>query len=178
MSLSNDMTRLTTDIGRLAEDIQQAAKVREIAIGDLRGAVRDTMAASATMRGEMLRDYRAETHKFLDALVKDVAAHRHATASQVTRMASVRRKSAKLIRTGLRRQVGGIAKQTRALRTAAEAMVRSMASANHKMAERQRAALVAGHRKLRSEMAHFLGGLHQDRMKARNVWAARSAAGA
>lgn len=163
MSQSQDMSRLT-------EEIRQAGKFRRSAIEAMREATKSTLAACATMRGEMLRDYRVQTRRFLADMAKDVAAHRHATASQVTRMASARRKASRQMHSALERQVSLIAKKTKDLRAAAASAVADFSSGHRKMAKQQKASLNSARRKLRAESARVVGAMHADRMKARALW--------
>lgn len=188
MSQSNDMDRLT-------KELRQAGKFRMAAIKEMRRAAKSTLEACATMRGEMARDYRAQTQKFLASLAKDVAAHRRATASQIertqkflasqfkdvaadrrgtanqiARCKSSRRKAAGPMRAGRQNQVDAIRKRAEELRAAAALAVTNFASANEKMAKRQRASLASDRRKLRTHMAGFLGAIHADQMKAHNIW--------
>ncbi len=165
------------------------------AIKEMRQAAKSTLEACATMRGEVARDYRAQTQKFLASLAKDVAAHRHATAhqiaqiqkflasqfkdvaadrrgtaNQIARCKNNRRKAAGPMRTGLRRQVDAIKERAEELRSAAAQAVTNFASANEKMAKRQRASLAVDRRKLRTHVSGFLGAIHADQMKAHNIW--------
>jgi hypothetical protein len=180
---------------RLTKDLRQAGKFRMTAIKEMRRAAKSTLAECATMRGEMARDYRAQTQKFLASLAKDVAAHRRATASQiaqiqkflgsqfkdvmadrratgsqVSRFKSSRRKAASGMQASLHHQVEAIKKRTDELRAAAAQAMKNFASANEKMAKRQQASLAADRRKLRTHVAGFLGAIHADQMKAHNTW--------
>ena len=188
MSQANDMDRLT-------KDLRQAGKFRMTAIKEMRRAAKSTLADCATMRGEMARDYRAQTQKFLASLAKDVAGHRRATAAQIAqtqkflagmcrdvgahrraaaneiaRFRSTRSKAANQMRSSLRRQVGAIKERAEELRSAAAQAVTNFASANEKMAKRQRASLAVDRRKLRTHVSGFLGAIHADQMKAHEFW--------
>jgi len=185
------------EMGRLTKDLRQATEFRKSAIDAMRAATNATLTAFATMRGEMARDYRVQTHKFLSSLTRDVAAHRRATAhqiaqtqkflggkakdvaahrnatmNQVARFGSARRKATSQLRSSLERQVGALVERTREFRDVAAQIVPTLASAHQKMAKQQRASLDAGHRKLHASMAKALGALHADRMKAHDIWAA------
>ena len=169
---------LSTGMDRLTKDIRRAAQFRKAAIGDLCSAVKSTLAACATMRGGMARDYRAAAQEFLATLAKEIASHRRATMTNIAQLGSARRKTGSQMRSGLLRQVGAIMKQTRDLRAAAVQTVMSMAAGNHKMAAGQRASLGAGRRKLQTDMAGFLDALHADRLKAHGMWSTARFAGA
>lgn len=181
MSQSSDMDRLT-------KDLRQAGKFRMTAIKEMRKAAKSTLEACATMRGEIARDYRAQTQKFLASLAKDVAGHRRATAHQIAhtqsflagmckdvgnhrraaaheiaRFRTTRSKAASHLRTGLRRQADAMTKQT-------ENFMASLASAHKDMAKRQRSSLATGRRKLAAQIDSFLGAVHADRMKALDIW--------
>lgn len=185
----------SSDMDRLTKDLRQAGKFRMAAIKEMRQAAKSTLKACATMRGEVARDYRAQTQKFLASLAKDVAAHRHATAhqiaqiqkflgsqckdvtahrrateNQISRFKSSRRKAASGMQASLHNQVEAIKKRTEELRAAAAQAVTNFASANEKMAKRQRASLAVDRRKLRTHVSGFLGAIHADQMKAHNIW--------
>lgn len=166
---------------RLTKHLRQEGKCRMAAINEMRRAVKSTLAECATMRGEVAREYRAKTQKFLAALPKDLAAHRRATASQIaetqrslagmgrdvanemTRFNATRNKAANHMRSSLRRQVAAVAKQ-------AEHFLESAASAHTAMAKRQRASLASGRRHLAAHTASFLHAAHADQVKAHNIW--------
>ena len=189
------MMSQSREMGRLTKDLRQASELRRSAIDAMRQATKSMLTACATARGEMAQDYRMQAHKFLASLTRDVAAHhratahhvaqtrkflssmgrdvaagRNATVSQIARLASARRKAASQLRSGLQRQVGAIVEQTREFRNAAAQIVPTLASAQQKMAKRQRASLEAGHRKLRASMNGVIGAIHADRMKAHEIW--------
>lgn len=168
---------LSTDMDRLTAEIRQAAEFRKAAINDLRGAVKSTLAACATMRGEAARDFRAESQKYLAALAKDTAAlakevsrQQRATATHMTRVASARRKAGRKMRSNLSREVGAIMKEAHALQAGAIDMVMSLGVASQKRAEQQRAVLGGARRKLRADNSRSVGGMRADRMKARAMW--------
>lgn len=168
-------------MNRLTKDLRQEGKFRMAAINEMRRAVKSTLAECATMRGEVAREYRAKTHKFLATLPKDLAAHRRATASQIAetqrslagmwrevanemaRFRAVRNKAAIHTRSSLRRQVGAIAKQT-------EHFLASAGSAHSAMGKRQHASLASGRRQLATQTAGFLHAAHTDQEKAHNIW--------
>jgi len=166
---------------RLTKDLRQEGKFRMAAINEMRQAVKSTLAECATMRGEVARDYRAKTQKFLATLPKDLAAHRRETASQIAetqrclagmwrdvanemaRFRTARSKAAIHTRSSLRRQVAAVAKQT-------ENFLESTASAHHAMGKRQRASLASDRRHLATRTASFLHAAHADQEKAHNIW--------
>ncbi|KAB2873522.1 MAG: hypothetical protein F9K43_05895 [Bauldia sp.] len=160
----------TQAMSRLTREIRQAGEFRRSAIEAMRQATKSTLAACATMRGEMLGDYRAQTQRFLADMAKDVAAHRHATASRVARMASARRKASHQMHGSLERQVGLIARKASDLRAAAASAVAGFSSMHRKMAKQQKASLNSARRKLRADSARVVGAMHADRMKARALW--------
>ena len=197
------MMSQSREMGRLAKDLRQASKLRSSAIDAMRQATESMLMACTTARGEMAQDYRMQAHKFLTSLVKDVAAHRRATAhqvaqtqkflssmgkdvashrnatmNQIARLASARRKAASQLRSSLQRQFGALVEQTREFRSVAAQIVPTCASAHQKMAKRQRASLEAGHRKLHANMTGVLGAIHADRMKAQEIWSALKFGGA
>lgn len=188
MSQSRQMAHLT-------KDLAHASEFRKSAIDAMREATKSLLATCADMRGEMVRDYRARTHKFLTSLsrdvaghrkamahqvvqtqkflgakAKDVAAHRNATMNQIARFGSARHKAASRLRSGLEHQVDAIVMQAASLRSAAADAVAQLASANRKMAKQQKAALKSGHRKLHADTTKFVNAMHGDRMKAHDIW--------
>ena len=82
---------LETEMGRLTNHLSQASQFRASAIDGMRRAAQATLMECATMRGNMMHDYRVQTHKFLASLTKDVAAHRRATTKQVMQVMRPRR---------------------------------------------------------------------------------------
>jgi septal ring factor EnvC (AmiA/AmiB activator) len=182
---------------RLTKELRQAGKLRMAAIREMRHATRSTLSECASMRGEMAREYRAQTQKFLASLAKEVAAQRHAavgqiaqtqkflaaqfkgvaagrhaTGNSIARMKSSRRKAAGPMRTALQQQVETLKQKSDELRADAAQTVRKLASANEKMAKQQRSALAAERRKLRTHVASFLKTIHADQMKAHDIWKA------
>lgn len=162
----------TAEMGRLTKDFRQASQFRKTAIDDMRRATKSALLDCETLRGETMRDYRAQTQKFLASLVKDVAGHRRATAKHVMRMIGARRKAASQLRDHLQRDMRSLMERTHEFRDAAAQIVPALARAHRKMATRQRASLDGGRRKLRAEVAKFLGAMHADRMGAHGNWAA------
>jgi uncharacterized protein YdbL (DUF1318 family) len=183
------------EMGRLTKDLCQASELRKSTIDAMRQATKSMLTACARARGEMVREYRLQAHRFLVSLTRDVAAHhratanhiaqtrkslgamakdvaaqRNATMNQIARLASARRKAASQLWSSLQRQVGAIVDETRELRNAAAQIMPALASDHQKMAKRQRASLDAGHRKLHANMTRILGAIHADRMKAREIW--------
>ena len=183
------------EMARLTKELSQAAAFRKSMIEKMRKATQATLAECAEMRGEMVRDYRAEMQKFLAALsrdvaghrramahqigqtqkqlaatVKNVAAHRNATMSEIAHFANARVRAASRFRTGLQHQVQDIAMQAAQLRDAAGATVVQLANAHRKMAKHQTAGLKAGHRKLHAATMKFVDAMHADRMKTHEVW--------
>ncbi len=124
------------------------------------------LATCTTVRGELGREYAAQTHKFLASLAKDVAAYRRAMAhkiaktrknvaadrqammSQITRWASARSKASNLLHHDLERQATSIMNKTAELRS-------GLADAHGRMAKHQRASLKSGHQKLRADTAQI-----------------------
>lgn len=181
MSQSSEMNGLT-------KELRHAGKLRMAAVKEMREAARSTLASCAQMRGEVARDYRAQTNKFLASLAKDVAAHRHRTAGQIARTQKVisgmakevgalrrsaandivrftgtRSKATAQVRSHLGRQVDAMAKHT-------ESFMSNLASARKQMGKRQHASLAAGRQKLASHVASFLNVVHVDQMKAHDIW--------
>lgn len=168
-------------MNRLTKELRQEGKFRVTAINEMRRAVKATLAECAEMRGEVAREYRAKTQKFLATLPKDLAAHRHATAVQIAatqrtlagmwkdvanemaRFRTIRNKAASNTRSSLRRQVAAIAKQT-------DNFLASAASARSAMSKRQHASLASGRRHLATHTASFLHAAHADQEKAHNIW--------
>jgi hypothetical protein len=182
-------------MARLTKELSQAAAFRKSAIDAMREATRATLAACTEMRGDMVRDYRAEMQKFLAALSRDVASHRRAMAHQVgqtqkhlaaaaknvaaqrnatmngiAHLGTARVRAASRMRSGLAHQVHDIAMQAAQLRDAAGATVLRIADAHRKMAKQQSAALKAGHRKLHTTTMKLVGGMHAERMKTHEIW--------
>lgn len=176
------------EMAHLAKKISRASELRSSAIDAMREATKSSLAACAQMRGEMVRDYRARTHKFLSALTrgvaahrkamahqvaqtqkflgskaKDVAAHRNATMNQIARLRNARGKAASRLRSALQQQMDAMVTQT------AEA-VSQFADGHRKMAKQQKAMLRSGHRKLHKDSVAFVKSMHADRMKAQGIW--------
>jgi hypothetical protein len=82
---------LEAEMGRLTREFSQASKFRTSALDGMRRATKATLMECATMRGNMMHDYRVQTHKFLASLARDVAAHRRATTKQVMQVMRSRR---------------------------------------------------------------------------------------
>ena len=181
MSQSSEMNGLT-------KELRHAGKLRMAAVKEMREAARSTLASCAQMRGEVARDYRAQTNKFLASLAKDVTAHRHRTAGQVARtqkaiagmakevgalrnsaandivrFTGTRCKAAAQVRSRLGRQAGAMAKQT-------ESFMASLANAHKQMGKRQHASLAAGRQKLATQVTSFIDAAHVDHMKAADIW--------
>lgn len=175
-------------MNHLTKDLRHAGKLRMAAINEMREAAKSTLATCATMRGDVARDYRAQTQKFLASLAKDVAAHRHRTtdqiartqkflagmgrdvgalrraaASDIVRFSSARSKAANQMRSRLGHQVDAMTKQT-------ESFLAGVANAHKQMGKRQRASLAAGRQKLATQVASFLNAAHVDHMKAHDIW--------
>lgn len=188
MSRSRQMAHLT-------KELSQAAQFRKAAIEAMREATQATLVECAQMRGEMVRDYRAQMHRFLSALVRDVAAHRRAIAHQIAqtqkflgaearhvaakrndtmneiaRVRNARGRAANGLRRRLQHQVAAIATRSVQLRDAAADAVVQLANAHRKMAKEQKAELKSGRRKLRATTSKVVGAMHADRMKAHEVW--------
>ena len=182
MSQSREMGRLTKDLG-------QASKLRKAATDAMRQATKSMLATCATARGELGREYAAQTHKFLASLGKDVAAFRRAmahkiaktrknvaamkknvaadrqtTMSQMTRWTSARSKASNLLHRDLERQAAAMMNKTAQLRS-------EFANAHRNMAKQQAAALKSGRRKLHAGVARVVDAMHADRMKAHGIWA-------
>ncbi len=174
---------------------RQAAAFRKSSIDAMREATQATLSECAEMRGEMVRDYRADMQKFLAALSRDVAAHRRAMAHQVAQtqkhlvakaknvaaqrnatmndiahFANARMRAASRFRSGLQHQVHDIVTRTAELRDAAGAAVLQLAHAHRKMAKQQAAELKAGRRKLHAGTMKFVDAMHADRMKTHEIW--------
>jgi hypothetical protein len=174
------MTR-ATDMEHLTKALRQEGKFRMAAINEMRRAVKSTLAECATMRGEAAREYRARTQKFLATLPRDLAAHRHATATQIAEtqrclagmwrdvanemahFRAARNKVAKHTRSSLRRQVATVAKE-------AEHFLESAASAHHAMSKRQRSSLASSRQHLAKHTASFLHAAHADQERAHKIW--------
>jgi uncharacterized protein YicC (UPF0701 family) len=177
------------EISRLTKDLGQAAKLRKAATDAMRLATKSMLASCATARGELGREYAAETRKFLASLGKDVAAFRRAMAhqiaktrkdiaamkknvaagrqaamGQVTRWTSARSKASNLLHRDLERQAASIMSKTAQLRS-------EFANVHRNMAKQQEAALKSGHRKLHDGMARVVNVMHADRMKAHGILA-------
>jgi hypothetical protein len=166
---------------RLTQDLRQASRFRMTAIHEMRRATKSALAACATLRGETMRDYRAQTQKFLSSLAKDVSTHRRATTKQVMRMVSSRRKAARELRADLGRQTRSLEERTQDFRNAAAEIGPAFSRARQKMAAQQRASLEAGRRKLgaevgklRSTVRRYQQGVRADLMKAHEIWSAFS----
>lgn len=181
MSQAREMTHLTKELAR-------ATEFRIAAVDGIREATRSLLATCAEMRGDMVRDYRARTQKFLSALsrevaahrkamahqvaqtqkflgakARDVAAHRNATMNQIARFGSSRSKATSRLRGRLQDQVDSIVTQT------TEALSQ-LSDAHRKMAKQQHAMLKSGHRKLHKDTMAYVKSMHADRMKAQDVW--------
>lgn len=174
MSQFQEISRLTKDLGR-------ASELRNEATEAMRAATKSMLATCTTVRGELGREYAAQTHKFLASLAKDVAAYRRAMAhkiaktrknvaadrqammSQITRWASARSKASNLLHHDLERQATSIMNKTAELRS-------GLADAHGRIAKHQRASLKSGHQKLRADTAQFVNAMHADRMKAHANW--------
>ncbi len=177
------------EISRLTKELGQASKLRGAATYAMRQATKSMLTACATTRGELGREYAAQTRKFLASLGKDVAAFRRAMALQIARtqkniaamkknvaadrqamqgrmtgMRSARSKASHLLHRDLERQAASIMSKTAQLRS-------EFANAHRHMAKRQEAALRSGHRKLHDGMARVVNAIHADRMKAHGIWA-------
>ena len=188
MSRSREMSHLT-------KELDQAAKFRKSAIDAMRRTAQATLAACANMRGEISRDYRVRTQKFLASLVRDVAGHRHATTHQIAqtrkflnsmakdvaagrratmnqlaRMTGARRKAGSQMRGNLERQVALIANNVAGIRNAAANAVSELAHAHRRMAKQQEVAPKAGRRKLGADTARFVSAMHTDRTKSHGIW--------
>jgi hypothetical protein len=150
-------------MGRLAADIRQATQFRATAIDGIRQATGAMLGACATMRGEVMRDYRAQTQKVLASLVRDVAAHRRAATKQVMQVARARQKSASQMRAGLVNDVRSLTAMTRDF-------LSNTAGAERKMAKQQEATLEAGRRKLGADVAKMRSATQRDQMGARKIW--------
>ncbi|MFZ1992155.1 MAG: hypothetical protein WAW96_20565 [Alphaproteobacteria bacterium] len=183
------------EMAHLTKDLAHASEFRLAAVDAIREARKSLLATCADMRGEMVRDYRVQTQKFLSALsrdvaghrkamahqvaqtqkflgakAKDVAAHRNATMNQIARFGGARRKAASRLRSSLQHQVDAIVTQSAQLRNAAADAVSEVAKAHRKMAKQQKAALKSGHRKLHADTSKFVNAIHADRMKAHEIW--------
>jgi hypothetical protein len=182
-------------MAHLTKDLAHASEFRLAAVDAMREATKSLLATCADMRGEMVRDYRVRTQKFLSALSRDVAghrkamahqvaqtqkflggkandvaAHRNATMNQIARFGSARHKAASRLRSSLQHQVDAIVTQAAQLRNAAADAVSEVAKAQGKMAKQQKAALKSGHRKLHADTSKFVNAIHADRMKAHEIW--------
>jgi hypothetical protein len=176
-------------MGHLTKELSQAKKFRKSAVENMRRSAQATLKACATMRGEAVRDYRAQTHKFLASLAKDVATFRHGSAHKITqirknvatgsramsnqrqRWTTARHKAGDQMRGALERQVSFIADKVAALRS-------DFSNAHQSMAKHQKTALTAGRRKLRADMTRYVNAAHADRAKAQGIWSAFRLAGA
>jgi len=177
------------EISRLTKELAQASKLRRAATDAMQQATKSMLATCATTRGELGREYAAQTRKFLASLAKDVAAFRRAMAQQIaktqkniaamkknvaadrqamqsrmTAMGSARSKASALLHRDLQRQAASIMSKTAQLRA-------EFANAHRHMAKQQEAALRSGHRKLHDGMARLVNAMHADRMKAHGIWA-------
>lgn len=162
---------LSTDMDRLTREIRQAIDMRHAALDTMRDAVKSTLTANAAARGELARDYRIQAQKYLAALARDVNSQRQATASHVARLGSARRKSSRQMHSDLRRDVGAVMKQAHHLQAETARTMRSLATANSRMAAQQKATLGAGRRKLHADMSGLLGEMRADRIMANAMWA-------
>ena len=161
---------LSTDMDRLTREVRAAVDARHAAVQAMRDDVRSTLAASAATRTALARNYRAEARKHLTALAKDVSTQHRATAAQVKRLRSARRRAGSQMRSGLRRDVDAIMKQAQGLRAETAGIMRSLAAAHAEMAERQKAALGEIRSKLRTGISGLLGDLRIDRIMANTMW--------
>jgi len=177
------------EISRLTKELAQASKLRRAATDAMQQATKSMLATCATTRGELGREYAAQTRKFLASLAKDVAAFRRAMAQQIaktqkniatmkknvaadrqamqsrmTAMGSARSKASALLHRDLQRQAASIMSKTAQLRA-------EFANAHRHMAKQQEAALRSGRRKLHDGMARLVNAMHADRMKAHGIWA-------
>jgi hypothetical protein len=171
----------TKEITRLTKDLDRASKLRKAATDAMRQATKSMLAACGTTRGELGREYAAQTRKFLASLGRDVAAYRRAmahqiaktkknvaadrqaTMSQVARWSGARSKASNLLHRDLERQAASVMTKTAQLRS-------ELANAHRSMANRQEAALKSGHLKLHAGMAKVVNAMHADRMKAHGIW--------
>jgi uncharacterized protein YicC (UPF0701 family) len=175
MSQSREISRLTKDLGR-------ASELRKAATDAIRQTTKSMLAACATVRGELGREYGAQTRKFLASLAKDVAAYRRAmahqiaktkknvaadrqaTMRQITRWTGARSEASDMMHRDLERQATSIMNKTAELRS-------EFSDAHRNMAKQQEAALKSGHRKLHAGTARVVNAMHADRMKAQGIWA-------
>jgi uncharacterized protein YicC (UPF0701 family) len=175
MSQSREINRLTKDLG-------WASELRKAATDAMRQTTKSMLATCATVRGEVGREYGAQTRKFLASLGKDVAAYRRAMAQQIaktkknvaadhhammkrmTRWTGARSKAGELLHRDLERQATSLMNKTAELRA-------EFSGAHRNMAKQQEAALKLGHRKLQAGTARVINAMHADRMKARAIWA-------
>ena len=100
---------LAGDMGRLARELSQASEFRTSAIDDMRRATQATLAACATMRGELLRDYRGQAQKFLSSLVRETSAQRRAATKHVMKIARDRQEIASQLRGRLQHDAHSLA---------------------------------------------------------------------
>lgn len=174
MSQSREINRLTKDLGR-------ASDLRKAATDAMRQTTKSMLATCATVRGELGREYGAQTRKFLASLSKDVAAYRRAMAQQIaktkknvaaerhammnrmTRLMGARSKASDLLHRDLERQATSLMNKTAELRA-------GFSNAQRNMAKQQEAALKSGHRKLQAGTARIVHAMHADRMKAHAIW--------
>ncbi len=191
------------EMGRLTKELCQASAFRKSATDAMRRMTQATLTACATMRGQMVHEYRAQTHKFLASLASDVAVQRRDTAhqiaqtrkflssmaknvaagrrvtmNQIARSTAARCKAGDQMRGNLERQVSFIMNKAADLRNAAADAVAELASAHRRMAKQQKTALKSGRRKLRGDTARFVNAIHADRMKAHDIWSAFKLGGA
>jgi hypothetical protein len=188
MSQSRQMAHLT-------KDLVEASAFRSAAVDAMRDAAKSVLSACADMRGEMVREYRARTQKYLSSLSRNVESHRNAMAHQViqtqkmlgiqardvaarrniemnkiARVDSARRKAAGQMRSRLERQVDTIVMQVAELRDAAAEAVSELAKTHRKMAKQQKTSLKSGRQKLHTNTRKFVSAIHADRMKAQDIW--------
>jgi hypothetical protein len=181
MSQSQEINRLTKDLGR-------ASELRNEATEAMRAATKSMLATCTTVRGELGHEYAAQTHKFLASLAKDVAAYRRAMAhqvaktkknvaadrqammSQIARWMGARSKASKLLHHDLERHATSIMNKTAELRS-------GLSDVRGRMAKHQRVNLKSGHQKLRAGTGRFINAMHTDRMKAHAIWSSFRAGG-
>jgi hypothetical protein len=145
---------LAGDMGRLAGELSQASQFRTTAIDEMRRATQATLAACATMRGELLRDYRGQTQKFLSSLAQETSAQRRAASRHVMKIAHDRHEIASQLRGRLQHDARFLAEQGRV----------------HRKTAKQRKSLEAGRRELGAQVASFRGAIQRDLMAAHQIW--------
>lgn len=181
------MTR-SQEISRLTKDLSRASELRNEATDAMREATKSMLATCTMVRGELGREYAAQTHKFLTALGKDVAAYRRAMAhqvaktkknvaadhrammSQINRWMAARSKATKALHHDLEHEATSLMNKTAEFRS-------RLSDAHERMAMQQRANLKSGRQKLRVGTARFVHAAHAERMKAHAIWTNFKAAG-